>query len=167
MGFAGGLSEETQLGDIVMANSIVLREHPELKVDVRMAADPDRGWHVGRLVTINHIVRSIHEKQELAQTTGAIAADMETYGVAQVCQEQQVRFLAVRTISDDLSEDLPAEVLSYLGGTGSIRAGALAGALWKRPSHAKELWRLRERAVESSRNLAQFLTGIVPTLYET
>ncbi len=166
-GFAGGLVDVLQLGDIVMANSIVDRVHPELKVDVKMAAEPDRGWHVGRLVTIDHVARTIAEKKELAGETEAIAADMESYSVAQVCQERKTRFLAVRSISDDLTEDLPPEVLTVLGRTGSRRAGAIAGALWKRPASAKELWRLREQAASAADRLAAFLMGIVPTLYET
>ena len=92
---------------------------------------------------------------------------MESLAVARLCAQTKTRFLAVRVISDDLSEDLPPEVISVFGGTGSLRAGAIAGALWKRPGSAKDMWRLREQAVTASKRLASFLVSIIPTLAES
>jgi adenosylhomocysteine nucleosidase len=165
-GFSGALHPDLQLGDIVLANSIVDTAGNEIQVDAKMTADPERGWHVGRLLMTDEIVRSVAEKQRLNEQTQALAVDLESLAVAQVCERTNTRFLAVRTISDDLSHDLPAEVMSVFGGTGSLRAGAVAGALWKRPSSLKDMWRLREQATMASERLAQFLSSIVPTLYE-
>ncbi len=167
VGFSGALSPGLKLGDIVMANSIVDTAGEELKVDVKMAAEPARGWHVGRIVTADEIVRTVSEKEQLARQTDALAVDLESLAVARLCAKSKMRFLAVRAISDDLTEDLPPEVISVFGGTGSLRAGAIAGALWKRPGSAKDMWRLRERAVTASERLASFLTGIIPTLHDT
>lgn len=165
-GFSGALHPDLQLADIVIANSIVDTQGEELRVDVRMAPDPERGWHVGRILMANEIVRSVADKQLLAEQTDALAVDLESLAVAQVCQRNKTRFMAVRTISDDLSHDLPSEVLSVFGGTGSLRAGAIAGALWKRPSSMKDMWRLRENAQRASERLARFLNYIVPSLYD-
>ncbi|MCA9073860.1 MAG: 5'-methylthioadenosine nucleosidase [Planctomycetaceae bacterium] len=167
VGFSGALTPELKIGDIVTANSVVDMTGDELKVDVRMTADVERGWHVGRIVTADEIVRTVAEKERLARQTEALAVDLESLAVARLCSAAKMRFLAVRAISDELSEDLPPEVLSVFGGTGSLRAGAIAGALWKRPGSAKDMWRLRERAVTASERLAIFLTGIIPTLAES
>lgn len=163
-GFSGGLQPSLKIGDLVIGNSIVNTTGDELVVDVKMAPDPTRGWHVGRLVTADHIVRTIAEKQQLAERTGAMAVDMESLAVAKVCAETRTRFLAIRGISDDLSEDLPPEVLSVFGGTGTLRAGAIAGAVWKRPSSVKDMWRIREQAVTASERLSRMLLSIVPKL---
>lgn len=165
-GFSGGLQPNVKIGDVVTGDSIVDTRGEELTVDVKMAADPERGWHVGRLVMVDHIVRTIAEKQELANRTGALAVDLESLSVARTCAAAKTRFLAIRAISDDLSEDLPPEVLSVYGGSGTLRAGAIAGAVWKRPSSVKDMWRLRERAVLASENLSTFLQMILPTLAE-
>lgn len=165
-GFSGALHPDLGLGDIVLANSIVDTAGHELQVDARMTPDPERGWHVGRLLTTPDIVRTVAEKRQLHESTAALAVDMESWAVAQVCQEANTRFLAIRAISDDMSHDLPAEVLSVFGGTGSLRAGAIAGALLKRPSSAKDMWRLRENAQLASERLARFLNFVVPSLYE-
>lgn len=163
-GFSGGLRPDLQIGDVVIGNSIVDRAGQELRIDVRMAPDAQRGWHVGRLVMVDEIVRTVADKQRLAERSGALAVDMESLAVAQKCAENHVRFLAVRAISDDLSADLPPEVMSVFGGTGSLRAGVIAGAVWKRPGSIKDMWRLRERAVSASERLAVFLQMILPTL---
>ncbi len=81
-----------------------------------------------------------------------------------VARDAKTRFLAVRVISDDMSADLPPEVMSILGRTGSIRAGAVASALWKRPTSAKDMWRLRENATRAAERLATFLDGVVKQL---
>lgn len=165
-GFSGALHPDLALGDIVVANSIVDTAGTELRVDVKMTPDPERGWHVGRILMTDEIVRTISQKQQLAEQFKALAVDMESLAVAQVCQQSSTRFMAVRVISDDLSHDLPPEVMSVFGGTGSLRAGAIAGALLKRPSSAKDMWRLRENAQHASEKLARFLNAVIPSLYE-
>jgi len=167
VGFSGALHPDLQLGDLVIADSIVDTRGEELRVDVRMTPDPERGWHVGRILMAEEIVRSVDQKQQLAEQTAALAVDLESLAVAQVCRDTETRFMAVRSISDDLSHDLPPEVLSVFGGTGSLRAGAIAGALWKRPSSMKDMWRLRENAQLASERLAAFLNFVVPSLYES
>jgi adenosylhomocysteine nucleosidase len=68
-------------------------------------------------------------------------------------------------ISDDLSADLPPEVLSVVGATGSVRFGAAIGAIFKRSGAMKELWRLREQAHAAAERMATFLDGVVVQLH--
>ena len=163
-GFSGALQPDMQVGHIVVADSIVDTHGHETILDMNMPADPDHGLHVGRLVTADALVRTVDEKQTLAADTQGLAVDLESLAVAQVARETKTRFLAVRVISDDMSADLPPEVVAILGRTGSIRAGAVAGSLWKRPSSAKDMWRLRENANVAAEKLATFLDGVVRQL---
>jgi len=164
-GFSGGLLPEMKPGQIVIANSIVDTHEHELNIDVHVAEDTARGLYVGRFVTADKIVRMVDEKMALAEQHAAIAVDLESLAVAQVCQETQTRFMAVRVISDDLSADLPPEVLSVIGNSGTVRLGAAIGSLWKRPSSAKDLWNLREAAMTAAERLADFLDGVVRQIY--
>lgn len=166
-GLSGALLPELKIGQIVMANSIVDQHGHELKVDMNMPSDPDKGLHVGRIVTTDNIVRLVSEKQALAEQHQAIAVDMESLAVAQICRDSKTPFLAVRAISDDLSEDLPPEILSIVGSSGTIRLGAALGSVWKRPSSVKEMWHLREKSQKAAENLATFLDGIIRQLYES
>ena len=164
-GFSGALRDGMRVGDIVLANSIVDTHGQSMKLDLGMPADPENGLHVGRLLTADEMIRTIEEKKELAEKHNTIAVDMESLAVAQVCQEMNTRFLAVRVISDDLSTDLPPEVLSILGSSGSVRVGAAVSSLWKRPSSAKDMWRLRQQATNAAGRLATFLDGILVQLH--
>ena len=112
--FRGGCVPSVRIGDIVVADSIVDTHGQSLIIDVAFPGDPARGLHIGRVLTSDAVVRLVAEKQQFAQQYGALAVDMESLAVAQVCREQSVRRLSVRAISDDLSGDLPPEVSDAL-----------------------------------------------------
>jgi adenosylhomocysteine nucleosidase len=118
----------------------------------------------GRLVTVDQVIRTAGEKAELRARTGADVVDMETAAVASVCHDRSQPFFGVRVVSDDASADLPPEVLTIMGPTGSFRLGATVGALWRRPASLKELWALREAAIVASDRLAQVLPALFDQL---
>jgi adenosylhomocysteine nucleosidase len=165
-GFAGGLQPQMKIGQIVVADKLLAANAEPVQIGVNMSTDPARGLHVGTLFTADQIVRTIAEKKTLAEQTGALAVDMESHAVAELCRTLSRRCLAVRVISDDLSRDLPPEVLSVFGGTGAVRFGAVVGALWKRPSSYQDLWQLRENAIAAGKHLADFLDGVVHQLHQ-
>ena len=164
-GFAGALRHDIPVGSIVVADSIVDQREQCLQIDLHMPADPARGLFVGRLLTADELVRTVAMKKQLGEQHSALAVDLESLAVAQVARENKTRFLAVRVISDDLSADLPPEILSVVGATGSVRFGAAIGALWKRPSAAKDMWHMREQAQSAATRLATFLDGVVVQLH--
>ena len=166
-GFCGALIPSLKIGEIVVANEVTNLQGDTLKIDVGMTTDPSRGLAVGRTLTVEKMVRKISEKQAFAEKTGAIAVDMETYAIASLCRERKERFLAVRAVSDDLSADLPDEVLSLVGETGAVRIGAVIGALWKRPGSYKDMWHLRENAMLCADRLSKFLDGVVRQLHDS
>lgn len=166
-GFSGALLPTMKVGDVVVGNSIVDTQQKELQLDMQMPANPDGGLYVGKLLMAEEIVRTVAEKRSLAERTGAIAVDMESLAVAEVCRDAKTRFLAVRTISDDMSADLPPEILTVVGSTGSLRLGAAVGAIIKRPGAVKEMWRLRGVANTAAERLATFLEGVIVQLYES
>lgn len=163
VGYSGALCDGMDVGDIVMANSIADTHGQQLTIDINMPEQ--KGLHVGRFVTTDQMVRLVSEKQSLHQKYEAIAVDMESLAVAQVCQEMRTKFMSVRSISDDLSADLPPEVMTVLGESGSLRWGATLNSLWKRPRSVKEMWRIREAAIIAGDCLATFLEGVVEQLH--
>jgi adenosylhomocysteine nucleosidase len=167
-GFAGGLVDELALGDIVMANQIVDAQDQRLDVDFKLtqneqAASPR--FHVGRLLTSDVIVHEPNERRTVGQRYGALAVDMETWAVADVCRREKVRFLSVRVISDSVQRRFPPEIDNLIKRNSTAgRLGAAAGAILRRPSSIKDLWQLREDALIASERLATFLTGVVKQL---
>jgi adenosylhomocysteine nucleosidase len=164
-GFAGGLDPGLRRDDLVLATEVVDLEGGRFAIDLSVpeAAQGQR-LSSGRLLTVDAIIRTAAEKAELRRRFGADVVDMETSAVAALCGERAVRFLSVRAISDEAGTDLPPEILSVLGRTGSYRLGAALGALWRRPSSLKELWALREHALSAADRLAQVVPGILARL---
>ena len=161
-GFSGGLIPGLSIGDIVVADTIVDSRGNEVSIDVNMQDAPGR--KVGCCVVTDEFVRTIEQKQKLATDHNAIACDTESLAVAQVCRDRGSRFMCIRSISDDLSADLPQEILSVIGSTGATRLGAALGSIWKRPGSIKDMWHLRENAITAAECLAGFLEGVVTQL---
>jgi adenosylhomocysteine nucleosidase len=167
-GFAGALSGVLQRGHILMPDKIIDLHSSPLHVGFQMdrkTIDSTAGLHVGSLLTVDELIRDAEVKRDLHARFGAIACDMETMAVAQVCQAEQVRFLSVRVISDGIDDRLPEEVEHLLNQVSLAgKFGAATRAVFKRPSSLKDMWNLRETALRASDRLSQFLTGVVPQL---
>jgi adenosylhomocysteine nucleosidase len=165
VGFSGALQSGLRVGDVVVANALVDEHGQSVALDLAMPASPESGLHVGRLLTSDRLIRRAEEKLELGRRYDALAVDLESLAVAQVCRERKRRFMAVRVVSDDAASDLPEEILTIAGPTGSVRWGAALGALWRRPGSAGELWRLRSVAQQCGERLAAFLEGVLVQLH--
>ena len=97
VGFAGALQQNLKAGDIVM---------PQRVLDARDGSSADTGAGDGVLVTTASIAGR-KEKEQLAASYGALAADMEAAHVARGAQARGVRFAAVKAISDELGFAMP------------------------------------------------------------
>jgi adenosylhomocysteine nucleosidase len=124
--------------------------------------------HVGPFVEVDHIVAKSQDKKRLAGRTRAIACEMESLAVADVCAARQTPFLAVRVVSDVVDEDLPGDLEALLTAqpTPMRTFGAVVGTLWRRPSSVKDLLKLKETALLAADALAKFLAELVVQLPE-
>ena len=167
-GFAGGLVDGLARGDIVLADGVVAPDGERLAIDLRIsreAAAATRGLHIGRLATVDQIVRTGQEKRRLGRDRQAIIVDMETFGVAEVCRRHATPLLSVRVISDTVEDELPHDIDKLVRQTSLAgQLGAAAGAVWRRPSSVKDMLGLKERALAASDRLAKFLEGMVEQL---
>lgn len=163
-GFAGALIDSARRGHFVMAETVIDEAGEELQVGLKLSPEARASQptlHCGRLLTVDRLVRDESERRALASRHGAVACDMETAAVADVCRQFKTRFLSVRVISDAVDESLPPEIERMMGQkTWAAKLGAAAGVLMNRPSAVKDLWRLREQALAASDRLAKFLVGV-------
>ncbi len=167
-GFAGGLKPDISRNDIVMASGVVDPTSRELQID--LSVDPAElekhpGVHVGRVLTVNRPIRTPEEKTALGEQYDALAVDMETFAVAEVCRKRQVRCLGARIVYDSVDERLPRDIETLLAQpTTATRLGAATAAIFRRPSSIKDMYQLRENALIASERLAAFLAGVVGQL---
>jgi len=167
-GFAGGLNDDVRPGHLLLVDKVVRSTGESLAIGLR--CDPQwlataRGVHAGRLLTVDEIVRTEADKRQLGERHAAIACDMETFAITEVCSQLQTPLIAVRIITDAVDDALPPEIDRLMRQkTMAGKLGAAAGAIFSRPTAAKDLWDLRGMALKSSDRLAKFLAGMIEQL---
>lgn len=103
-GFAGALNvNQLHVGDLLLAKNFSTLE----LTGVRSALSP-LSIHTGDLLTVPAMIDSNEERQAIARTTDAVAADMETEFIARACAEHGIPLLSLRAISDTPAEPFPA-----------------------------------------------------------
>jgi adenosylhomocysteine nucleosidase len=176
-GFAGGLDPQVRRNDLVLANSLIRLPSPsgggrapcthgrgeggEMTLELatllpRLGDVPN--LHQGRLLTADRVIRRREEKLQLGRQHAALAVDMETFVVAEVCRRRGVEFLSVRAISDAADDELPADIGKLLAQKSfAAQLGAAVGSIFRRPASVKDLFNLHQSALACSKRLATFL----------
>jgi adenosylhomocysteine nucleosidase len=164
-GFAGGLTAELRRNDLVLGECVKHVGGAELPLDAARIPAPLRAWprvFSGRLLTADRVVRTPAEKKALGQEHQALAVEMETIAVAEVCRERNVPLAAVRVIIDAADDTLPPDVERLLRQkTTAARLGAALGVMLNRPGSVKDLYGLKENSLACSDRLAKFLAELV------
>lgn len=166
-GLGGALNSHWKTGDVLVATSVAREQGPvcdfPLSANVLEQLEQFRG---GRLLSVDEVVRRPVRRAELAERHEADVCDMETAHVAEICQHAGVPMLAVRVISDESDQELPADIATLLQQPSTAaRLGAAAGAVIKQPGRAGELWRLRQAAADAAEKLAAALTELLSLAY--
>ncbi len=160
-GFAGGLNRRAKRQDLVVATSLVNAEGGKVTLDPDALApwlNEVQNLHRGRLLTCDRVVRLREEKQQLGCQHDALAVDMESFAVAEICRERAVDFLAIRAISDAVDDELPPDIGKLLAQKSFAgQLGAALGSVFRRPAAVKDLFNLHQNALASSDRLAKFL----------
>ncbi|MDZ4818917.1 MAG: hypothetical protein SGJ20_08100 [Planctomycetota bacterium] len=165
-GFAGGLHSELKRGDILLPDKLIDASGRQLSVDLKIdQSGIGKDVHVGSLLTVDRVVTQPSEKLSLGQQHHALAVDMETYAVAQVCQQEKQPFIAIRVISDSVEDTLPRDIERLLRKPRLAQdVGAAAGGAIRRRASIKDLGKVLEQAVVSAERLAHFLEGMIKQL---
>jgi len=160
-GFGGALRDDLRRNDIVVANSVVQENGEELPLE---SAD-DLRWPrclIGRMRTVDRVVRTVQEKRQLRAATGADLVEMETAAVVETCRRLGVPAAAIRVVIDTADEELPPHLEVIVRQQSKARQwGAALGAIFARPKSVGELYQLKENALLASDRLAKFLAEFI------
>jgi adenosylhomocysteine nucleosidase len=167
-GFAGGLDARLRRHDLVVATSVANPDGGQLSFEpatVLPWLGQIENLHLGRLLTVDRVIRLREEKLQLGREHDALAVDMETFAVAEVCRARAVDFLALRAISDAAEDELPPDIGKLLAQKSFAgRVGAALGSVFRRPASVKDLFNLHQAALVSSGRLAGFLGTLLERL---
>ena len=147
-GFAGALDDQLGVGDLLLARNLSTAD-----LSGTLDFPANLPIHVANLLTVPSMIDSREERNRIAQTTGAVAVDMETEFIALACAEHGVPLLSLRVISDTPCQPLPAppSMLFDLDeqqtnfGRLVFYVAKHPPAIWRLISFARQIGRARKR----------------------
>jgi adenosylhomocysteine nucleosidase len=167
-GFATGLQPDVKRGHMVIAREVADPEGQSLAIDLQLdpqAIAASRGWHTGKLITLPSPIDCPADKREAGQAHQAVACDLDSMAVAQVCLATGTTFLSVRAVEWSVDDDVaPLRKKLQSQPTLAARLGAATGAVFHKPSTVKDMWQVKEDALRISDRLARFLIGLIEQL---
>ena len=118
IGFAGSLSDELSIGDLVLAKRLLSTDgSPPLWIDSRLFQQAEDAILENAMpfvrrdtLTTDRLVRTITERERLAREFHAQAVSLEDYWVCSAAARARVPFVSVRAISDTTHKELPSYV---------------------------------------------------------
>jgi len=171
LGYCGALLPGASVGDVIRASSVCLTDGHK----VETLALPDNrklfeklairfSVRAGTFITMKEWMK----KRDIVPlvTPGMMfpVCDMETFGLARLCDSHTLPFLALRAVSDDADKDLLFDPWSVCDKSGMYSAARAMRLFLTRPhllSHAKELCRNSKIA---SANLARAVSALIQVL---
>lgn len=166
-GLSGGLCPSLSVGDIVLGESVIsLRKGESLKL---YSPDPGPGvpHRTGAILTENRFVNDPRLKSGLFGESGALAVDMETWGVAEAAVRSETPVMSVRSVSDAAHERLPDLGVIY-GASGRLVIRKALPYFVLRPSLFPPYIRFRYRSYKkAARSLGPFLESLLRHMYDT
>jgi nucleoside phosphorylase len=169
-GFAGALDDSSAIGDIAVYSE--LKCETESGKETQKTLLPDRRLmslalsrnKVGSVVldrtgvTCSVVCGTPASKKTLGRRCGASVVDMESYWIGKAAAKRNVPFLAVRTISDTVNDDI--SVLDELITGETLNRTALK-YLATHPKGVAILFSYYKKAKKAERSLSLFLREMI------
>lgn len=147
-GSAGGLAPELRTGALIVTESVCSENLSHQETDTnRNRLDSHQGLpkqilqalmelspHCGELYSSRVILNSLTQKQAAYQRTAALAVDMESAEIRQVCQQSHRQFVAVRVVLDDAVSVMPGALVAACDDFGRVKVMKMMLTLLCHPS---------------------------------
>lgn len=151
-GVAGAISEELQIGDLVIATALCQHDlditafgHPHgfvpegavcveadrvlLNIAKQVAKNKELTLHEGVIATGDQFVGSQEKKAWILETFEASALEMEGASVAVVCDSLDIPYFILRSISDSANDEAHIDFDAFLESSAKISSDFLMGML--------------------------------------
>lgn len=141
-GMGGAIDRYLKLGDIVIGSRLT-GDFP---------CDSDRGWvmalkallpeaQVGAIHADGDFFGDMRQKVHRAETSAALAVDMESHIAGAIAAEMGIPFVALRCISDVMEVNLPPAIAVAMKPDGGVNYGAVIGSILSQPGQLGQLAR--------------------------
>jgi nucleoside phosphorylase len=102
-GFAGALTDDLRVGDLLVAKNF-----STVELQLAQSSVSNVSIHADNMLTVPALINSGGERERIARESGAAAVDMETECIARVCFAHAIPLLSLRVITDTPGEPFPA-----------------------------------------------------------
>ncbi len=147
-GLAGGLDPALGIGDVVCDAPA---QQPWLDLSLRH----------GRILTTDHLVATVQEKERLFRETGCLAVDMEGAIVRGTAESAGKPLLNIRGISDTASQCVPQRMVNWVDEVGRARPGRVTADLVGHPLLIASMIRLGRQSRIAMRRVAVAVREVV------
>jgi adenosylhomocysteine nucleosidase len=174
-GFAGALNDKTAVGDMVIYTVLRCEQCREVSAGKPLQPDPilltqclksGRECAIqvlsGRGISISRVCATPQDKSELGRDSGADSVDMESFWIGQIAAERNVPFIAVRSISDNLADDL--SLLADITAGSRVKPLKALGHFIHHPTDLRTAALLLTNSRKAGKNLALFLDTVVKNI---
>ncbi len=151
-GFAGGLNESLQNGDVIGNWDpgfpwAALLERKGVKRVLFHCAD--------------RVAVTRDEKSALRTSTGMDAVEMESGVIREICQSRNIPSATVRVVSDSAAEDLPLDFNQLMNADHTMNFLKLAGALIQSPLKIPKLIQFSGKVKFAAKQLGSVLDDVL------
>lgn len=155
VGFSGSLSPDLAAGEVVGGQSVV-------QVDGRtwQLAVPN-SQRCGQLLCVDEVASDPAKKSELGRRFNALAVDMESAAVAEVCQNAQIPLTILRAISDGVDDALPPDLACLVHPDGRTNLLGVITYLLRHPNRLPALLGLGRATGLAGERLAEAAWQVV------
>lgn len=166
MGYAGALSAELSVGDIVVGTRVISRKKQDLIELAPLKGKLGGLYTLGAILTENRFIHDPFEKARLSVETGALTVDMETWGVAEAAVGTEALVYAVRVVSDASQTTLP-QMGAFYRSDGTFSLSRWLKYFSSHPSLLLPYFKFRFFDTDkSSKALGEFISDLVLSLSE-
>lgn len=158
-GIAGGLSPDMACETTVVATAIKAEKMETISCCTAWSAllatalRSSPPFAQGELAYAPIILITSLDKGGTFAATGALAADMESYGVGEAALKAGVPFAAVRVVADTAGEQLPEIALHAMAPDGSLKLAETLSRIVRSPGQIPGLIRLGRSTARARRRL--------------
>ena len=178
-GVAGGIRKGLNVGDLVVAESVGYSKQNDFDVEKlqletdfvcnkkvvqlsRLISDNmELKLHIGNLLTVDKIINEASTKRNIGDHNPFLAVEMESAAVAGVAHEKEVAFAAIRSISDDVDDDLQLDYNNIISDEGKVKVAGIALEVLRNPQKLAVLKRLNKQTKKAAKSLAYFMPKLI------
>lgn len=169
-GFGGALYDGARIGEIILASKVLSMAERVTDALVLQNGVMIEGLsgkipiREGSIVTVEKWKKKSEIRKVLAGQFPLPVCDMETFGLAKLSLQENLRFFAIRSITDRSDEEIPHELLNVSDQSGRYRLGCALKLLLSEPRLIPGSIKLGINARIAARSLWQAVSCLIEAL---